>query len=140
MIEFHSQNGFELLNRPQIITWLTKLVEDEQHSLGILSFVFCDDDFLHRMNVDYLGHDTLTDIITFDYVLGKEIHGEVYISTERVTDNAKTFQVDFYTELYRVLAHGVLHLCGYKDKTKEQAGLMRSKEDLYISQISKPSA
>lgn len=133
MIEFHSQNNFELANAPEIISWLTALITSEQHTLGTLSFVFCDDVYLHNINLEYLNHNTLTDIITFDYVMGKEIHGEIYISTERVAENALEYEVAFQHELYRVLAHGVLHLCGYKDKSSKDIELMRLKEDHYIS-------
>jgi rRNA maturation RNase YbeY len=85
------------------------------------------------LNVEFLEHDTLTDIISFDYSLGKELHGDIYISMDRVADNAKDFGVDRSEELQRVMIHGVLHYCGFKDKTEEDAKLMREKEDYYLS-------
>jgi rRNA maturation RNase YbeY len=91
--------------------------------------VFCDDEYLHRLNVQYLNHNTLTDIISFDYSIGKTISGDIFISVERVEDNAKDFDVDFNTELHRVIIHGILHYCGFKDKTEDDAKLMRAKED-----------
>jgi probable rRNA maturation factor len=91
--------------------------------------VFCDDDYLHKLNLQFLNHDTLTDIISFDNSLGKQIHGEIYISVERVKENAGTYQVAFLEELHRVIIHGVLHFCGYKDKTKKQQETMSRKEN-----------
>ena len=91
--------------------------------------MFCDDEYLHRLNVQYLNHDTLTDIISFDYSMGKTISGDIFISVERVEDNAKDFEVDFSTELHRVIIHGILHYCGFKDKTEDDSKLMRAKED-----------
>jgi rRNA maturation RNase YbeY len=91
---------------------------------------------LHQLNVDFLDHDTLTDIISFDYSVGKELHGDVYISIDRVKENALDFKVDFSDELARVMIHGVLHYCGYKDKSTQEAELMRSNEDYYLAQRS----
>ena len=86
-----------------------------------------------KINQDYLQHDYYTDIITFDYVKGKTISGDIFVSIERVKDNAYTLFKDFNSEFHRVLAHGILHLCGYKDKTEEEEKMMRSKEDFYIN-------
>ena len=133
MIEFSSQNGFEINNEQSLVNWITDVISQEDLELGDLSFVFCSDDFLYQMNIDYLEHDTLTDIITFDYRVGSLINGEVYISTDRVADNAKDFEVSFKHELHRVVIHGVLHICGYGDLTKEEEKLMRSKEDWALS-------
>ena len=97
--------------------------------------MFCDDNYLHKLNVDFLQHDTLTDIISFDYSVGKELHGDIFISIERVKDNAQDLGVDFETELHRVMIHGILHYCGYKDKSKEDKMVMRQKEDFYLSKL-----
>ena len=99
--------------------------------------MFCNDAYLHRLNVEFLNHDTLTDIISFDYSVGKELHGDIYISIERVTDNAKDYNVDVFTELNRVMVHGVLHYCGYKDKTKVAKEEMTKAEDLCLKQLKK---
>ena len=96
--------------------------------------MFCDDAFLHKLNVEFLNHDTLTDVISFDYSVGKEIHGEIFISIERVRENAHEFNQSFATELSRVMAHGVLHYCGYKDKSSSEEVIMRSKEEFYLQQ------
>jgi len=94
-----------------------------------LNYIFCDDDYLHEINVKYLDHDDYTDIISFENSVGNILHGDIFISTERVQENAEKFNIEFEEELLRVMAHGLLHFCGYKDKTKEEASLMRKKED-----------
>ena len=110
-------------------------MSQEHYTEGEVSVVFCDDDFLHKLNVEFLNHDTLTDVISFDYSVGKEINGEIFISIERVRENAKEFNQSFDAELARVMAHGVLHYCGYKDRYKTEATTMRSKEELYLQQL-----
>ena len=97
--------------------------------------MFCNDDYLHKLNVEFLNHDTLTDIISFDYSVGKTIQGDIFISTERVADNAKDFKVDFVHELHRVIVHGILHYCGYKDKNETDKKIMRDKENHYLELI-----
>jgi probable rRNA maturation factor len=129
MIEFYSETDFQLTNPNEITDWISTIIVNEKHELGEITFVFCDDTYLHKLNVDFLNHDTLTDIISFDNSLGKEIHGEVYISIERVKENAEIFDVTFLDELHRVMIHGILHFCGYKDKSKEDSLLMKNKED-----------
>ena len=129
MIEFISENEFQLQREVAITEWLSQIISSEEYVLGELSIVFCNDEFLHRINLEFLNHDTLTDIISFDYSLGKEVHGEIYVSTERVADNAQDLNLEFEEELHRVLAHGVLHLCGYGDKTDDEVTIMRSKEN-----------
>lgn len=106
MIEFHSQTEFNLSNQEAIQQWIVAEVKRTDKVVGELSYVFCDDAFLHGINVEYLNHDTLTDIISFDYTAGKQINGEIYISIERVRDNADEFKVDFDEELLRVIIHG----------------------------------
>ena len=129
-IFFHTENLlFELNDTLKIQGWLTKIIEQEKQQLSLLNFIFCDDDYLHQINVEYLNHDTLTDIITFPFAEPPIIEGEIYISIPRVRENAVKFETTFENELHRVLAHGVLHLCGYFDKTDEEAQLMREKEE-----------
>jgi rRNA maturation RNase YbeY len=135
MISFNYETNFELENEERLSAWLTSVIIEEDFSEGEINYIFCDDDYLHKLNVEFLKHDTLTDIISFDYTLGRLINGDIYISIERVLDNAKDFKVDFESELHRVMVHGVLHYCGYKDKNKEDETMMRTKENYYISKI-----
>ncbi|WP_417871233.1 rRNA maturation RNase YbeY [Winogradskyella sp.] len=132
MISFNYETDFKLENETKISEWISKAINSENCKEGELNYIFCSDDYLHKINVDFLNHDTLTDIISFDYSVGKELHGDIYISVERVEDNAKDFDVSFEDELARVMIHGILHYCGYKDKSEEDAKLMRSKEDYYL--------
>ncbi len=105
----------------------------EGYELELLSIVFCSDNYLHSINVQYLKHDTFTDIITFDYAHDpKRIHGELYISYQRVKENAYQLHIPIYKELHRVLFHGILHLLGYKDKLKQDVEIMRNKEEYYL--------
>ncbi len=129
MIEFYSETDFNIEDTKALSHWISKIILHENHELGDLTYVFCDDAYLHKLNVQFLNHDTLTDIISFDNSLGKQIHGEIYISVERVKENAGTYQVAFLEELHRVIIHGVLHFCGYKDKTKKQQETMSRKEN-----------
>lgn len=129
MIEFFSENDFQLNQEEELKDWISSIISSEGFVTGDISFVFCNDDYLHSINLEFLNHDTLTDIISFDYSLGKELHGEIYISTERVKDNAKELKVSETDELHRVIIHGVLHLCGHKDKTMEQENSMRNREN-----------
>ena len=134
MIEFYSETDFHLDNPEEISNWISTIITNENHELGEITFVFCDDGYLHKLNVDFLNHDTLTDIISFDNSLGKQVHGEIYISIDRVKENAEIFKVLFLDELHRVIIHGILHFCGYKDKTDTDAMLMRKKEDEALAQ------
>lgn len=129
MINFNYESDFELQNEEKIANWMELIIDSEGKELGEISYIFCDDDYLHNINVTYLDHDTLTDIISFDYTEGDLISGDIFISIERVRDNAQDFGVTFEEELLRVLSHGILHYCGYKDKTDADAALMRSKEE-----------
>ena len=135
MISFTTETQFEFLETKTTSVWLSSIISQESHLEGELSFVFCNDNFLHKLNVEFLNHDTLTDVISFDYSVGKEVHGEVFISVERVRENATEFNQTFKTELFRVMAHGVLHFCGYKDKTEAESFMMRNKEDFYLEQL-----
>jgi probable rRNA maturation factor len=134
MISFHSEVPFEIVDADAKATWLTAVISSENYKEGEVSIVFCDDQFLHKLNVEFLDHDTLTDVISFDYSIGKEIHGEIFISIERVKENAKEFNQSFEQELSRVMVHGVLHYCGYKDKLPSDARVMRAKEEFYLQQ------
>ena len=129
MISFNYESDFSLEQEEVYASWIETIVESENKILGVISYVFCDDEYLHSINMQYLNHDTLTDIISFDYTEGDIISGDIFVSIERVVDNAKDFNVPFDEELKRVLAHGVLHYCGYKDKSDDDALLMRSKEE-----------
>ena len=135
MISFNYENDFKLPNETQISNWISTVITSENCKEDEINYVFCDDDYLHKLNVDFLNHDTLTDIISFDYSVGKTLQGDIFISTERVADNAKDFEVTFQEEVHRVLVHGILHYCGYKDKTEEEAKLMREKENFYLNTL-----
>lgn len=129
MISFNYESDFILDHEDIYASWIESIIESENKLLGEISYIFCDDEYLHSINLQYLNHDTLTDIISFDYTEGDIISGDIFISIERVLDNAKDFNVPFDEELKRVLAHGVLHYCGYKDKSNDDALLMRTKEE-----------
>jgi probable rRNA maturation factor len=133
MINFNYETDFNLDNETAFSDWLSAVIVSENKNEGEINYIFCDDEYLHKINVEYLDHDTLTDIISFDYSVGNELNGDIFVSVERVEDNAKDFNVSFEEELKRVLAHGILHYCGYKDKTDADAELMRSKEDEKIT-------
>lgn len=135
MIEFVSEIEFELDDELEISKWISKAISSEGFEEGEIMYIFCDDLFLLKLNEQYLKHDTLTDIISFDYTVGNQINGEMYISIERVRENAVLFEVPFRSELLRVLIHGILHYCGYKDKTDVEEMAMRSKEDGYLRRI-----
>lgn len=133
-ITFHSEDvDFHLINEKQLIKWLQNAIKSEGKTVSELSYIFCSDDYLHKMNLEYLNHDTYTDIITFDYTEGSVVGGDIFISIDRVKENALKFKTEFLNELSRVIVHGVLHLVGYKDKTTKEKGLMRSKEDFYLT-------
>ena len=129
MVSFYSENDFSLSNEKDIAIWISSVITSEGCEEGDITFVFCGDEFLLDLNRKYLDHDTYTDIMSFDYSLGKELHGEIYISTDRVAENATNFNVSFTDEIHRVIIHGILHLCGYKDKTSQEETMMRKKEN-----------
>ncbi|WP_026998552.1 rRNA maturation RNase YbeY [Eisenibacter elegans] len=121
---------FALPNPTQTADWIANVVDTEGGQLEELTYVFCSDEYLHKINLEYLDHDTYTDIITFDNSEDEEgIVGDIFISIDRVRENAQQLQVPFEQELHRVLIHGVLHLLGYPDKTEAEAQAMRQKED-----------
>ena len=133
MISFNYETEFILNNETHFSSWISKTISEEDCKEGEINYIFCSDDYLLKLNLDFLKHDTLTDIISFDYSVGKELHGDIYISVERVKENAKDFNETFTDEIARVIIHGVLHFCGYKDKTNDEEQLMRSKENYYLS-------
>lgn len=133
MIDFNYETDFKLNNETLISNWIANTIASEGYKLDAINYVFCNDDYLHKLNVEFLKHDTLTDIISFDYSIGKIIQGDIFISIDRVVDNAKDFNVSFEEELHRVIIHGVLHYCGYKDKSEKEANEMRTKENYYLS-------
>lgn len=133
MISFYSEIDFHLKNESGVSDWVSAAIRELDFSEGDISYIFCDDAYLLEKNIKYLKHNTLTDIISFDYTMGRLISGDIFISVERVRDNASDFNVSFEDELHRVMIHGILHFCGYKDKTQEEKGLIREKEDYYLS-------
>lgn len=126
-IDFEPDQGQELAQ------WIEAIVEEEKCKLGSVSFIFCSDKHLLEMNQDYLQHDTLTDIITFPYADPPLVHGDIFISIDRVKDNATTYKVSFEQELHRVMIHGILHLCGYGDKSVDEKKAMTAKEDAALA-------
>ncbi|MCL4149910.1 UNVERIFIED_CONTAM: hypothetical protein GTU68_002445 [Idotea baltica] len=133
MIEYNFEKKFNLNNIEELTAWITKTIEAEGFREDILNYVFCDDEYLLKINVKHLKHNTLTDIITFNYSVGKLIASDIFISVDRVIENAEKFSVSFTEELHRVMIHGILHLCGYDDKGEKEKMLMRKKEDYYLS-------
>ena len=129
MISFNYELDFEIQNEEEHSLWISSVILSEEKLEGEINYIFVDDDYLLDLNQKHLNHDTLTDVISFDYSLGNEIHGDIYISIDRVRDNALDFNVTFEEELKRVMIHGILHYCGYKDKTEADEQLIRSKED-----------
>ena len=123
---------FKLPNPKRTSAWIEKVVKAENGKIQSLSYIFCTDKYLLGINQEYLNHDTLTDIITFDYSDQKHLEGEIYISIPRVRENAKTLKTTFDLELHRVMVHGVLHLLGYKDKSVRAKALMRKMEEKYL--------
>lgn len=128
-INFYSENEFQFEQEESYESWIQRVIESEGKKLEEISYIFCDDDYLLDINMEYLDHDTYTDIISFDYSVGNILQGDIYISTERVEENSREYNVSFEEELRRVIIHGVLHLCGYKDKSEEESSLMRLKEE-----------
>ncbi len=132
MIQFFFENIDKIALSDRTKDWLINLITNEQKKPGDINYIFCDDEYLLKVNQDFLQHDYYTDVITFDYVKGKTIAGDIFVSLPRISENAETHSKDFNIELHRVLAHGILHLCGYKDKTEEEVQEMRKKEDYYL--------
>lgn len=140
MINFNFQNvALKLKQRELLRSWIKEIIASEGYRTGEINYIFCNDEYLSGINLNYLKHNTLTDIITFDYTEKKKISGDVFISVERVNENAKKFEKQFYDELHRVMIHGVLHLAGYKDKDESSKIEMRRKEDECLNLINRKS-
>ena len=132
MIDFQYIESQKINNSKAISLWLIDVAKKEGKEIGELVYVLCKDDYLLKKNIQFLNHNTLTDVITFNYCKEGLINGDILISTERVEENSKEFNVDYLTELQRVMVHGLLHLLGYKDKSKEDLRIMRAKEKFYL--------
>lgn len=136
MLDFNWSNTPEFIVQPKALqSWLEDVCASEGKTLSAVSVVFVSDDDLLEMNRQYLDHDYFTDIITFDYCEEDEVLGDLFVSVDRVRDNAANLNAVFEDELYRVLVHGVLHLCGYGDKSVEEGSVMRQKEDFYLNKL-----
>jgi len=136
MIQFSNQEtSFVLKNKLKIQDWVRNILIEEGKQTGEITYIYCTDDYLLQLNIHYLNHHTLTDIITFDYSENAKISGDIFISVERIRENAETFSKSFNEELGRVMAHGVLHLVGYKDKSEEDKTRMTEKENQYLAQF-----
>ncbi|HEY4831517.1 MAG TPA: rRNA maturation RNase YbeY, partial [Waddliaceae bacterium] len=133
IIRFNFPTPITIGSRTRLKKFLISIIKKEGKRLAELQYIFCSDDYLLGINQQYLGHNDFTDIITFDLAeKGKPINAEIYISVDRVKDNARQFSSTLKDELQRVMIHGVLHLCGYKDKTPKDQAQMRKKEDQYL--------
>ena len=135
MIDFQYIENDKLSNTEDLNLWINNVIKEEEMIIGELVYVLCNDEYLIKKNIQFLNHSTLTDVITFDYSEKKIISGDILISTERVAENAKIFNVNYLTELHRVMVHGLLHLLGYKDKIEKDADTMREKENYYLNKF-----
>lgn len=134
MIHFFNENiAYTIKQKTKIKQWLNQTIECERFTCGDINIILCADEYLLKINQEYLHHDTFTDIITFDYSEKNKLSGDLFISIERVKENSAQYSGVVYNELLRVMVHGVLHLCGYKDKTPQDEKQMREKEDEYLS-------
>lgn len=129
---FNEDVAFPKIRKRVTTNWIKQVILIEEKKVGDISFIFCSDEYLLDVNKRYLDHDYYTDIITFDYVEGKVINGDIFISVDRVKENAHEFETNFNSEIHRILIHGVLHLLGYKDKAKKDKFLMTEKEEIYL--------
>ena len=129
MIQFNYETDFKLENETALQAWISSCVNSYGFTEGEINYIFCDDEYLLKLNIEFLEHDTFTDIISFDYTLGKLISGDIFISVERVLENAKKFGQPIESELNRVMIHGILHYLGFKDKSESDKQKMRLEED-----------
>ena len=134
-ISFHYETDFLLENTKSFIRWIKNVILEENKELGEVNYIFCDDKYLLGKNIKYLDHNTLTDIITFNYCEGNVISSDIIISIERVMENSSIFENSFSEELNRVMIHGILHLIGYNDKTDGEKEIIRKKEDYYVNKF-----
>lgn len=132
-VSFSEECSFRLKGKLKIKRWIKQIVENYGYKLGEVSYVFCSDERILEVNKQYLSHDFYTDIITFDYVERERVSGDIFISIDRVEENAQDFNVSFQQELLRVIIHGVLHLLGFEDHSQEEQQLMRQKENEAIA-------
>lgn len=133
-ISFSTENiHFDLPESDKVKKWITHVIRIHGKRVGEVNYLFCDDDYLINVNRTYLNHDTYTDIITFDYVAGNIVSGDIFISIQRVEENARLFKVPFEQELHRVIIHGILHLLGQEDKSETDAKEMRRREEECLS-------
>lgn len=135
MIEFNYETEFKLENEKSLENWIENIISEKGFEVGEINYIFCDDAYLLKLNVEFLQHDTLTDIISFDNTLGKLISGDIFISIERVSENATEYNVTFEEELHRVMIHGVLHYLGFKDKSDNEKMIMRKQENIALSSL-----
>ena len=135
MIEFNFEINFTLNNQRELQKWIKEVIISENKVLGDLNYIFCSDEYLLERNIKYLNHNTLTDIITFNYCKAEIINSDIMISIDRVKENSSIFENSFLDELHRVMIHGVLHLIGYDDQSKKEKQIMRSKEDFYLKKL-----
>ena len=133
MIEYHYENDFILVDSDEIRIWIEDVIKNEKKTVGDITYIFCDDDYLLERNKEFLDHNTLTDIITFNYCIDNNISSDIMISIDRVKENSTTFENSFNEELKRVMIHGILHLIGYNDKSDKEKELMREKENFYLN-------
>jgi rRNA maturation RNase YbeY len=133
MIEYHYENNFILEDSEKIRIWIEDVIKKEKKIVGDITYIFCDDDYLLERNKEFLNHNTLTDIITFNYCIDNNISSDIMISIDRVKENSTIFENSFNEELKRVMIHGILHLIGYNDKSEEEEELMRKKENFYLN-------
>tara|TARA_B110000444_G_C18683585_1_gene520896 strand:+ start:211 stop:624 length:414 start_codon:yes stop_codon:yes gene_type:complete len=133
MIEYHYEYDFKLVDSDKIRIWIEDVIKKEKKTVGDITYIFCDDDYLLERNKEFLDHNTLTDIITFNYCIDNNISSDIMISIDRVKENSTTFENSFNKELKRVMIHGILHLIGYNDKSDKEKELMREKENFYLN-------
>ena len=133
MISFNYECDFNIVNEDEFFIWIENVINSENKSLGEISYIFCDDEYLLEINKQYLNHDYYTDIISFDYTENEVVSGDIFISIDRVRENALDYGVSFDNELKRVVIHGILHFCGYKDKSQDEERMMRLKEEEKIN-------
>ncbi len=132
---FNEDIEFQIENNHSITVWINSVIDENKYLPGTINYIFSSDEYLLKLNQQYLEHDTYTDIITFDYSTGKVLSGDIFISIDRVKENALKFKKTFENELHRVMIHGILHLCGFKDKTDAESKEMRQREDHYLEKL-----
>jgi len=135
MINLYTETNFCHEFERKFIEWIENCISSKNFITGEINYIFVDDIYLHKMNMEYLKHDTYTDVITFDYSVGNNLAADIYISVDRIKENSETYQIDFYNELARVMIHGVLHLMKYDDKTELERAEMRKQEDACLQKL-----